>query len=271
VNVSGTSSVRNGIASSQRQIFKQLVCLLKEGKIHDLDDPHPRLNGVFAGSADRYAEIAFLLQGHHKVLDVGSGSGMLISILANLGHDCCGLDLTEPEKLPSTYGRPSIEYKLCNAEVDTYPFPDETFDAVTCCQVLEHFSHSPLPALAEMKRVLKPGGVIELDVPNVASFRNRMRLIRGKNITWDYRDHYLHAKPLFHKGHTFYPFRHNREFTKAELAALLAESGFVDIQVRFMKDRNYRTGIKRFLSMGTAARNLIPSIRKSLIAFAKKR
>jgi len=255
---------------NKRRIFNELVAFLNQGKLYDLDDPHPRIKGVFAGSADRYTEIAFGLQGKRKVLDVGSGSGMLISVLANLGHECCGLDLTDPDKLPSTYRRPSIEYKVCNVEVDTYPFPDATFDAVTCCQVLEHFSHSPLPALAEMKRVLKPGGVIELDVPNVACFRNRMRMLRGKNITWDYRNHYLLAKPLFHKGYTFYPFRHNREFTKAELAELLAESGFVDIQVRFMRDKNYRTGFQKLRSLGTAARNLIPSIRKSLIGFAKK-
>ena len=253
---------------SKGQLFKRLVSLLEAGKLYDLDDPHPRIKGVFAGSADRYNEIAFLLQGYQKVLDVGSGSGLLLSVLANLGHQCWGLDLREPGDLPSTYRRPSITYETCNVEVDRFPFPDGFFDAVTCCQVLEHFSHSPLPSLAEMKRVLRKGGLLEIDVPNVACFRNRMRMIRGKNITWDYRDHYLHTKPLSYKGHSFYPVRHNREFTRAELHDLLAESGFVDIDVRFMKDRNCRTGLKRLLAMGSGARNFIPSLRKSLIALA---
>jgi SAM-dependent methyltransferase len=252
--------------TSKRQLFRRLVSLRQEGELYDLDDPHPRIKGVFAGSADRYNEIAFAIQGYRKVLDVGSGSGLLLSVLTNLGHQCWGLDLRDPGDLPSTYRRPSITYETCNVEVDRYPFPDGFFDAVTCCQVLEHFSHSPLPALAEMKRVLRNGGLLEIDVPNVASFRNRVRMIRGKNITWDYREHYLHAKPLFYKGHSFHPIRHNREFTRAELHLLLSESGFRDIRVRFMKDRNYRTGAKRLLSLGTAARNIIPSLRKSLIA-----
>jgi hypothetical protein len=121
-----------------------------------------------------------------------------------------------------------------------------------------------------MKRVLKPGGVLELDVPNVACFRNRVRMLRGKNITWDYRDHYLKAKPLSYQGLSFYPHRHNREFTKAELELLLSESGFHQIQVRYMRDRNYRTGWSGLNNIGTAIRNLIPSLRKSLLAIARK-
>jgi len=256
--------------ASKGALFRHVEQLWKQGKLYDLNDPHPRIKGVFAGSADRYCEIAFLLQDFDKVLDVGSGSGLLLSILANLGHQCWALDLRDLHDLPSTYKRGPVTYATCNVEVDPYPFPDAFFDAVTCCQVMEHFSHSPLSALAEMKRILRPGGRLEIDVPNVASFRNRMRIIRGKNITWDYREHYVHAKPLFHKGHSFYPFRHNREFTKAELHDLLSECGFLDVNVRFLEDRNYRTSLKRFLSVGTGVRNLIPSWRKSLIAHATK-
>ncbi len=255
---------------SQRQLFRQLLSLWREGKLYDLKDPHPRIKGVFCGSADRYAEIAFLLQGREKVLDVGSGSGLLLSILASLGHQSWGLDLRDPGDLPTSYSMGRVQYQTCNVEVDRYPFPDGFFDAVTCCQVLEHFSHSPLHAMSEMRRVLKPGGAIELDVPNVACFRNRVRMLRGKNITWDYREHYLKAKPLNYQGHSFYPLRHNREFTKAELALLLAESGFEQISVRYLKDRNYRTKWARLKNIGSSIRNSIPSLRKSLVALARK-
>lgn len=254
---------------TRRQLLSRVVSLRNAGKIYDPADS--ALDSVFYGSVDRYCEIAFRLHGHKKVLDVGSGTGLLLAVLTNLGHGCCGLDIiNDPAALPATYQRHAIEYKYCNVEVETYPYPDSHFDGVTCCQVLEHFTHSHLPALAEMKRVLRSGGVIEIDVPNVASFRNRWRLIRGKNITWDYREHYLHAKPMFQRGFSFYPVRHNREFTRAELACLLSESGFVDIHVEFLRDRNFRTGFKKLLSIGSAARNLIPSLRKSLIAFAKR-
>jgi ubiquinone/menaquinone biosynthesis C-methylase UbiE len=254
---------------TRRQILAHIVSLRSEGRLYHLGNP--KLNSAFFGSADRYAEIACLLQGKEKVLDVGSGSGLLLSTLASLGHQCWGLDLVEPGMIAPTYARHGIQYRQCNVEVDDYPFPDDCFDAVTCCQVLEHFSHSPLPALGEMRRVLKPEGVLELDVPNVACFRNRWRMLRGKNITWNYREHYLRAQPLFHRGFSFYPVRHNREFTRAELRELLLEGGFSEVSVQFLKDRNLRTGWKRLLDAGSAARNLVPSLRKSLIATARKR
>lgn len=73
------------------------------------------------------------------------------------------------------YIRHNIPFQICNIEADSLPFESEFFDAVSCCQALEHFTHSHLPPVIDMKRVLKEGGLIELDVPNAASFRNRSR------------------------------------------------------------------------------------------------
>ena len=112
--------------------------------------------------------------------------------------------------------------------------------------------------------------MIEVDVPNVGSFRNRSRMLRGKNITYDYREHYLLAAPVLYKGHSFYPLRHNREFTRAELRMLLELGGFREIEVRYLKSRRHREGLERLLSMGSALRDAVPGLRKSLIAFARK-
>jgi hypothetical protein len=69
---------------------------------------------------------------------------------------------------------------------------------------------------------------------------------------------------------SFYPLRHNREFTRKELEILLKAAGFRDIEVSFLKSRRYRTGWRRFVSLGTALKDALPSLRKSLIAFARK-
>jgi hypothetical protein len=95
-------------------------------------------------------------------------------------------------------------------------------------------------------------------------------MLRGKNITYDYREHYLYAKPVLYKGHSFYPVRHNREFTRAELRLLLEAAGFRDIEVRYLKSRRHREGLERLRSLGSALRDAIPALRKSLIAFARK-
>jgi len=228
------------------------------------------MEDLFKGSIDRFCEIAIRLSEAKRVLDVGSGQGLVLSCLAELGHKCHALDVKDqPSIYPDTYGK-GITFRLCNVEADAIPYPDESFDAVVCCQVLEHFSHSHLPAVQEMKRVLLPGGVLEIDVPNVASFRNRLRLLRGKHITYDYAEHYLHAAPTLYKGMSYYPLRHNREFTRGELELLLRSAGFQRYEVSFLRSRRYREGIQRARSVGTAMKDMIPSLRKSLIAFAYK-
>ena len=178
--------------------------------------------------------------------------------------------LDQTERFPEVYrGRP-IRFQVCNVEVDPLPFPDDFFDAAVCCQVLEHFTHSHLPLAREVRRVLKPGGIFEVDVPNAVSFRNRSRMLRGKHITYDYRAHYLLAEPLLYKGMSFYPIRHNREFTRDELGLLLREAGFRNLDVRFLRSRRRRTGLGRALGALSALRDAVPSLRKSLIAVAEK-
>ena len=55
------------------------------------------------------------------------------------------------------------------------PMPDDSFDAVVCIEVLEHL-FSPMETMLEIKRVLRPGGVLIATVPNVAYWRRRLDL-----------------------------------------------------------------------------------------------
>lgn len=254
---------------TKREIHREALALRDAGKLFRRGDPE--LEDVFAGSIDRFCDIAHRLRDCRRVLDVGAGHGILAALLDALGHECTALDFVDQTACyPEVYRARPIAFQVCNVEVDPLPFPDECFDAVVCCQVLEHFTHSHLPLVREVRRVLRPGGIFEVDVPNAASFRNRSRMLRGKHITFDYREHYLHAQPILYKGMSFYPDRHNREFTRDELRLLLEEAGFRDVEVAFLKSRRHRTGAHRALSPLTALRDAVPSLRKSLIAFARK-
>ena len=254
---------------NKKQIYQLALSLRSQGKLYNRNDP--ALDDVFKGSIDRFCDIALRLRLSKKVLDVGSGHGMLLSLLCELGHDCCALDIADyTAKYPDVYRQKPIQFQVCNIEVDPLPFPNDCFDAVVCCQVLEHFSHTHLKAMREINRVLRNGGIVEVDVPNVASFRNRSRMLRGKNITYDYEKHYLYAQPVSYKGMSFYPERHNREFTRAELRILLEASGFRNIEIMFLKSRRHREGLENIRTIGTMLKDAIPSFRKSLIAFAEK-
>lgn len=254
---------------TREEIYARACELQQSGRL--FGTANADLLDVFKGSIDRFCEIADRIRGARRVLDVGAGHGMLLALLHELGHECHAVDFTDQAAAyPQVYSVRAIPFRKCNVEIEPLPYADGSFDAVVCCQVLEHFSHSHLPAVTEMRRVLRNGGILEVDVPNVASFRNRSRILRGKNITYDYREHYLHARPVLYNAHSFYPLRHNREFTRDELRMLIAEAGFRDVQVAFLKSRRHREGTERLLNIGTILRDAIPSWRKSLIAFARK-
>lgn len=179
-----------------------------------------------------------------------------------LGHEVSAVDFFD-RSANTTYQMHPITFKVCNIE-------DGAFDAISCCQPFEHFTHSHLPPLLEMKRKLAPGGLLEIDVTNATCLRNRSRMLRGKQITWDYLKHYIHVQPSIYKGREYYPNGHNREFTKFDLELLLKAGDFADIQVSFLRDERIRTGTGKLKSVGSYLRNSIPSLRKSLMAFARK-
>jgi ubiquinone/menaquinone biosynthesis C-methylase UbiE len=64
------------------------------------------------------------------------------------------------------------------------PFPDGSFDRALCLDVLEHLAYEDQPrALAELFRVLRPGGELLVSVPNLAHLQSRIQfLLRGRLI-----------------------------------------------------------------------------------------
>lgn len=255
------STTKNEIIALARQ-------MLQDGRLfHAEGFSREEIDNYFCNSIDRFADIALTLKDYRRVLDVGGGRGFLVSLLKELGHECAIIDLQLPEAF---YDARGIAHQSCNVEVDPYPFDDSSFDAITCCQVLEHFTHSHLPSVREMYRVLRPAGLVEIDVPNAVCWRNRLRVLKGRHITWDYEGAYMNLQPIQYKGMSFYPQRHNREFTAGELRLLLEAAGFERVKVSFMRSTRYRTGLERFRHTGTWLRDAIPSFRKSIIAYGSK-
>lgn len=106
-----------------------------------------------------------------------------------------------------------IRFKEFNIERDRFPYADDSFDAVLCCEIIEHLLLDPVHALTEIRRVLAPGGALVLTTPNVARLENVCKLVEGVNIYDPY------------SGYGPYG-RHNREYTKHDLHRLLTVNGF---------------------------------------------
>jgi SAM-dependent methyltransferase len=126
------------------------------------------------------------------------------------------LDEKQCNKLQLT-SKLSMPYVNVNCEVDVFPFKDESFDCVIFCEVLEHFTEDPFHALLQITRILKTGGYILLSTPNVARLENIARILNGANIYDPYSGHGPHG-------------RHNREYTRHEVAWLLSNLGFKPVQ-----------------------------------------
>jgi len=144
-----------------------------------------------------------------KCLDAGCGQSPLPAYLHGLGCEAHGLDYLQGEKgnYPDTYGIPKEWIRMHDGIVSYHhgtmfdaPFADDTFDRITCVSVLEHIltpadPHAHHPCLKELRRILKPGGLL---IVTVDYFTNP-DLTPG----YDYRDDlaYLGMELCDPKGH----------------------------------------------------------------------
>ena len=95
-----------------------------------------------------------------SILDLGSGTGVVALHLAETGARVTATDISanqiaQAERLAADKGEKNISFKVCSAE-DT-GFADNAFDAVTAVQCFHYFD--PDKAAAEIRRILKPGGL----------------------------------------------------------------------------------------------------------------
>jgi SAM-dependent methyltransferase len=103
-----------------------------------------------------------------RLLDVGCGNNAFVDECLLRDIDAWGQDLAEQADCPRTYV----------GDLHAVAFPSESFDVVTCHDVLEHVP-DPVAFLREIRRVLKPGGTFYLDFPRFhhAQGRHHWKLI----------------------------------------------------------------------------------------------
>lgn len=136
-----------------------------------------------------------------RILDVGCGTGTMLTYLASFGK-AEGVDIDE-EAIGYCRDRGLQNVRL--GEASSLPFGDGSFDLVTALDVVEHLDDD-VAAFREMKRVLRPGGQILVTVP-------------AHRFLWGDQDEVN---------------MHKRRYSARELRDRLVESGFDVLRISYM-------------------------------------
>jgi len=104
-----------------------------------------------------------------RVLDVGCGVGDLATLFARHGWSAAGI---EPSAQAAEHARAAGVETVTGTLADA-PWPQGEFDAITFNHSLEHID-DPAEAVAQAARLLKPGGLLAIAVPNFGSWHRRL-------------------------------------------------------------------------------------------------
>ena len=135
---------------------------------------------ISSGSDEYYGEyvsfVAAYLPAESRYLDLGCGSGNTTEFLSHQ-YSVVGLDVSRLF-LDHARGRNS-ELTFVQGSLTDLPFDDNSFDAAGLYNVIEHIPDID-QAVAEMSRVVKPGGLIFINAPNLLSPRYPLDVLRHR-------------------------------------------------------------------------------------------
>lgn len=160
-----------------------------------------------------------LLENGNTLLDMGCGDGGFIYKAKKMGlfNKYYGVDIAKPvvqralRNIKKFTGDTKSVY-IIKADLNKkLPFPSSSFEFITCLSVFEHL-FDPYFSIKEMNRLLKPGGFLILEIPNIAWLPRRLSLMMGTlPITGD--------EEGWDGGHLHY-------FTFSTVKNLLLENGY---------------------------------------------
>lgn len=129
-----------------------------------------------------------------SLLDLGSSDGNTLRHFAQLRPDLA-LHSSDIAGSPETYPK-GTDFRQANFNTDPLPWPDASFDGITCMHVVEHLD-DPSHLIAECSRLLRKGGTLYLETPDPKSVD--VKTAKGKakgTVTMNFYDDPTHTAPV---------------------------------------------------------------------------
>ncbi len=139
--------------------------------------PRMRLPRAYTSSIrDKMSLLRSAVRPGMKYLEIGCAPGKMLSwVAAVLGAEVSGLDYSEPgvRVARKLFGELGLRADIRHEDVFATTFADASFDVVYSGGVIEHFE-DPAPMVRLHARLLKPGGLAVITVPNLAGWYGRL-------------------------------------------------------------------------------------------------
>lgn len=134
-----------------------------------------------------------------RVLEIGCSTGTMLDIFKERGYETWGVEPSASSTIAKSKG-----HKIIKGYFEKSKIPANHFDMVIANHTLEHMEN-PLKVLQKINTILKPQGILLIDVPNAGGLSSK--ILKDK---WPYR----------------LPKEHKSQFTKQSLSKIFKEAGF---------------------------------------------
>ena len=140
---------------------------LQDKNVNDVGTIDRAYNKMIEDTIRRIDVIKKITPKKGKILEIGSGHGFFLEMMKKEGFDMTGIDISKEKR---RIAKKVTKVKVLDVNINEENLNLGPFDAIVLFHVLEHIA-DPVMFLKNIKKILKPKGVVVVEVPNCNDFQ----------------------------------------------------------------------------------------------------